>query len=398
MRKKRIGRSKNRLVFVTNIPSPYRLHEFQNIYELLSEIEIDFEILFMAKTERGRYWSSETDGYSFPHKFMRGISLYPYKDISVFINLEVVTNLLKKPPDWLLLGGAWYLPTTLLALLAAKIFLRKRTHVLFWYESPYGTYLSKSFFLRIKKAMLGLYHGFIVPGERAKEYITELFGPKRTVLLPNFVDERLYGDHVSAIRNNRIERYKKWNIDPEELNFLIAARLHEVKGILPFLETTKAFSKESYSILVAGDGPQRNEIEEWLERNRCKNVRILGNQRLEELLELYALCDMLILPSFSEPYGFVAVEALWAGIPLFLSSQVGATAEVLVPERNGFIFDPYNKEDLYSKFSAILSTGKQGLKAMGNESRIIAEARFASSSSARKFVDDLLYHFPPKEG
>jgi len=94
---------------------------------------------------------------------------------------------------------------------------------------------------------------------------------------------------------------------------LIVARLSEEKGLLPFLEAiTKLGStdKEKLSLLIAGSGRLRPQIEHWI-RTHDIDVRLLGEQTESQLTELYAQAYGFALPSFSDPNPISVVEALW---------------------------------------------------------------------------------------
>jgi glycosyltransferase involved in cell wall biosynthesis len=46
------------------------------------------------------------------------------------------------------------------------------------------------------------------------------------------------------------------------------------------------------------------------------------------MLKLYSMADVYVMPSVSEPFGIVCLEAMWADTPTIISKQSGAS-EVL---------------------------------------------------------------------
>jgi glycogen synthase len=58
------------------------------------------------------------------------------------------------------------------------------------------------------------------------------------------------------------------------------------------------------------------------------NFHYLGFVERDELFGLYQTCDVLCMPSISEPFGLTAIEAASMGLPVILSSKTGA-AEIL---------------------------------------------------------------------
>ena len=81
--------------------------------------------------------------------------------------------------------------------------------------------------------------------------------------------------------------------------------------------------------LIAGDGELRNElIEQSAELGVAHNVIFTGFLRGQRWREAYAIGDMFVMPSVSEPFGLTALEAAGTGNAVLLSKQSGA-GEVL---------------------------------------------------------------------
>jgi glycosyltransferase involved in cell wall biosynthesis len=57
-----------------------------------------------------------------------------------------------------------------------------------------------------------------------------------------------------------------------------------------------------------------------------------------EVASLYALADVLLLPSEHEPWGVVVAEAAAAGVAIVASDVVGAAPELVQDHRNGYRF------------------------------------------------------------
>jgi glycosyltransferase involved in cell wall biosynthesis len=389
-------------VCVTNIPTPYRLYEFEQLYRGMLEHGIIFRVLFLSESEQNRHWECNLEGLTFPYKFIGGIRLplknkYQYYgnkfslDVSSRLNPGVVLELFRNPPDWLWMGGSWYYLTVLLSLVLLKVFRRKGTKVYLWAEGNPEADLMPSELLRyMKRKIFTLYDGFVVPGEKAKEYVNKIVGDKaKIVIFRNFVDEGLYQERVKRHRDNIEALYGKWNLDRKDLIFFIPARLLPSKGVLHFLKNIVDFKDSKFEILIAGEGPQRDEVKEFVAKFLKDRVRILGHKEEEDLLELYAVADVFLLPSLIEAYSLATVEALWAGLPLFISKVVGSLPEVLVPGSNGWLFDPGNSEDIRNKFAELLEMKKEDFHKMGRESLRIANERFSTRNCVEEFVNSI---------
>jgi glycosyltransferase involved in cell wall biosynthesis len=90
----------------------------------------------------------------------------------------------------------------------------------------------------------------------------------------------------------------------------------------------------------------------------------------DSLIQEYQSADLFILPSRFDTYGVVAHEAACCGLPLLLSKYAGSSSNLILEGENGFVVDPYDREDFSEKISKILGNKKLRLT-MGKKSRTI---------------------------
>ena len=368
-------------VILVDIPSGYRLHEFQVLFDVLRERDIHLRVIFMSRAQKGRLWEYQRDRVGFDHSFSRGLGFFLAEHLPVYANPGAWIDILGTAPRWLWLGGSWYQP----AVMASAIFSRAGTTLLgveSW-QSREGRVD------RLRRGVMARCDGFIVPGQRAERHAHSLAtGP--TLRFPNFVDETRFGEQTALMKTDRQAIRRSFGFGDETV-FAWPCRLDPVKGIVPFLEAVRDV-RGDYTIAIAGEGPQREEVERLV--TRMPEVRLLGHLWPRDLARLYAAADVLLLPSLFEPYGFVTVEGLWAGLPLLLSDNVGALPEVLVEGENGWVVDTADTNQVRETFDEVVETGSLKLASMGERSRAIAGERFTSRSCAEAFVDDLLRVFP----
>jgi UDP-glucose:(heptosyl)LPS alpha-1,3-glucosyltransferase len=114
-------------------------------------------------------------------------------------------------------------------------------------------------------------------------------------------------------------------------------------------------------------------------------VRFLG--AIGEIEQLFRAADAFALPSFFEPFGNVAMEAMAAGLGVMVSAQCGV-AELLPPAMHPFVVkDPARPAEIAERLAALLETNHR----TEDEVRAAAEAYSWSDYSARllEIIDSL---------
>ncbi len=89
-------------------------------------------------------------------------------------------------------------------------------------------------------------------------------------------------------------------------------------------------------LVVAGRGPIRAFSAMARRLNIAPYVRFAGAVSQHALAELYRSSDLLIHPTFYDPFPRVIVEALASGVPVVTTRDCGG-AELITPGRNGFV-------------------------------------------------------------
>ena len=100
-------------------------------------------------------------------------------------------------------------------------------------------------------------------------------------------------------------------------------------------------------------------------------VKIVGEYRRAEIVNFWNALDIVVVPSFEEPFGLVALEALACGIPV-VASKVGGLQEIVVDRDCGFLVAPNDPARLAEAILALL-TNEELRSSMGKRARARAE-------------------------
>jgi glycosyltransferase involved in cell wall biosynthesis len=281
------------------------------------------------------------------------------------------------------------MPTAIISSFAPNTTLK-----VFWSESHALSVTHKIGIVnRVRSVLMGRYDAFAVPGKLAREYV-EQFAPAKTLLaLPNLVDNTVYGEQPHRFREEKGRLREKYGIPEYKRVLLIPARLNPAKGILPFLNAVLWLSKkflDRLTVILAGDGELRSDIESWILQHPSPSIKLLGHQSQPLMCELYALADGVALPSYSDPNPLTVIEALWAGLPLLLSDRVGNHYETLTPGSNGWLFASTERTSICKAVESWLLAPDEELRKYGEASYAAARRSFEPDSAVRSFLDQLI--------
>lgn len=147
---------------------------------------------------------------------------------------------------------------------------------------------------------------------------------------------------IEVVYNSLDENYEKGDYSLDRSTYRYIERLKSTghivvstvgrftiqKGLPNLLQAAKlAISKNPKLVFIfAGDGEERNElINMSAELGISKNVIFTGFIRGTRLRDIYALSDIFVMSSVSEPFGLTALEAAHHGDVLILTNQSGVS-------------------------------------------------------------------------
>ena len=137
---------------------------------------------------------------------------------------------------------------------------------------------------------------------------------------------------------------------------LFVGRLAEVKGVIYLIEAMK---KVDAKLVVVGDGPLRDELEQQAGEQGDKIV-FLGSKTHNELPPIYASADVFVAPSVTasdggrEGFGLVLLEAMASNLPI-VASNSGGIPQVIRDGYNGLLCEERDVERLSELINKVLA-------------------------------------------
>ena len=106
---------------------------------------------------------------------------------------------------------------------------------------------------------------------------------------------------------------------------MFVGNLIKRKNVDSLLEAKK-IANSDYDLVVVGDGPMYKNLTKKVKEENIRDVIFTGSR--SDVENVIPSCDVLILPSFSESFGLVLIEALACGKPV-IGSDVGGITEII---------------------------------------------------------------------
>lgn len=139
--------------------------------------------------------------------------------------------------------------------------------------------------------------------------------------------------------------------------------------------------------LFVGSGEQERELLELAaELGISQNVVFTGFLRGKRWRDAYAIGDLFVMPSVSEPFGLTPIEAIGYGTPALISKQSGV-AEVLT---NCLKVDYWDVDEMANQITAVVQN--DGLRDSLHASSLIEYERLSWNHAADRLMEMYQHH------
>jgi UDP-glucose:(heptosyl)LPS alpha-1,3-glucosyltransferase len=146
-------------------------------------------------------------------------------------------------------------------------------------------------------------------------------------------------------------------IGTDEPVIIFASMNFEIKGLDDILLTLAQLKKQNskFKLIVAGKGNIKKYKKMAKEAEISSNVIFTGVVSKDKLIDLYLAGDLYMMLSKFDTFGMVVLEAMAAGLPVMISSHVGAK-DLVQEDQNGFIINnPSDYDHIVSKLKILFN-------------------------------------------
>ena len=197
-------------------------------------------------------------------------------------------------------------------------------------------------------------------------------------VIGNFVDTSVFVPRPDLRAANPLA-------DPGVPILMHASNFRPVKNIEQVVRVfARVRETRECKLAMVGDGPEVNPSRQLARDLGVEaDVHFLGNQDSTE--ELLAMSDVLLLPSQTESFGLVALEAMSCAVPV-VASRRGGIPEVVEDGETGFLFEPDDVDGMSGAVLGLLDDPERS-RAMGERARELAKERFCISCVIHQYTD-----------
>lgn len=182
------------------------------------------------------------------------------------------------------------------------------------------------------------------------------------------------------------ERKRRLGLKSDDVVIGAVGRLIPVKGHRYLISALGSIRERvpSARVVIAGDGPLRQELARLAEREGVAGSVIFAGDAGDTPL-LYNCFDLLVYPSVIGAFGLVLLEAMACGLPV-IASELNGTTELLTHDQTGVLVPPGDSRAIAGAVLSLLldRERRERLAAAGHEHAV---AHFSARTFARQYLD-----------
>jgi glycosyltransferase involved in cell wall biosynthesis len=249
----------------------------------------------------------------------------------------------------------------------AKVFNKKVSVFIHGWDNNYESQLNNNKL----RCILNSSESIIV---LSKEFKTKLSNHK--IVAPIYLTTTKVSDEL-------VKSFKISDRDGQVKKFLFVSRIEKEKGIYETLACFQLLQEKFHdlSMTFVGDGSELLNLENYINSNHIKNVRITGKLTGTNLIKEYSSADFFfLLTTWGEGLPAALIEALAFGLPV-ATRPVGGIKDFFIDKKMGILSDSLEPCFFSTEISNLMLNQKQ-IKEISGFNYQFAQEHFLASSVA----------------
>ncbi|HET9531059.1 MAG TPA: N-acetyl-alpha-D-glucosaminyl L-malate synthase BshA, partial [Blastocatellia bacterium] len=189
----------------------------------------------------------------------------------------------------------------------------------------------------------------------------------------NFID----ADYYCRKPDERLRRAVAPRGEPVLLHISTFRPVKRINDCIEVLARLRAEHQVPARLIMCGDGPERAGAEELaVNLGVAEAVDFVGKQPQSKIRNYLSIADLLLLPSQTESFGLVALEAMASEVAV-VATRVGGIPELVEDGETGYLFDVADVDGMARRAASILGDERERTR-LGRRGREVAVSRFAT--------------------
>lgn len=320
-----------KVLFLANIPSPYRVDFFQELGKLCN-----LTVLYELKKagDRNTAWKRELAEKSYKEIFMKPI----FRQVSSAWCPSVIKYLRDKSYDIIVVG----VYSTLTGMSAVRYLKRHKIPYFLNCDGGIISFEENSFRRKLKTYLISGAAGYLSTGKAGDNYLVYYGAEKEKIYRYPFTSVFEKDIRARTLTKKEKETFKLQLGIAEEKMVITVGNFIPRKGFDILLRAAgrmrndgRAESSDgspgSVGIYLVG-GEETSEYRKIREDLKLQNIHFIPFLTKEELQKYYLAADLFVLPTREDIWGLVINEAMAAGLPIITTERCVAGVEMLDKE------------------------------------------------------------------
>lgn len=348
-----------KVVFLTNLPSPYRRMFFSELGKLC-----DLTVIYEREEARDRdkKWKSEYVN-TYEEIFLKSKNIGDENSVS----FDILKYLKKNQYDIYIIG----MYSTFTAMLAIMYLKIKRIPFI---QSTDGGFISDENRLKyiVKRFFIGSADLWLSTGDNSTKYLCHYGAEMEKIVKYPFTSIRSIDLNNRSKMNLNEKELIKQKIKINEEKVLISVGRFSYghgyrKGFDTILDVADKIDPE-IGIYIIGEKPSKEFVKKKQDKN-LNNVHFIGFLEQNDLSKYYAVADAFILLTREDIWGLVINEAMSFSLPIITTYQCNAGLELIKDDVNGYLVDA---EDVASTVEIInkIFSNNELLNRLGRNAKV----------------------------
>lgn len=335
-----------KVVIITNIPSPYRVDFFYYLQQHVKKYE--FHIVYSSVRNTSRQWhADESRIQNSTYLKSKNIKIKKrYDEHDIYIPYGVGKVLSELKPD--VVVAMEYNPTILMAMHWCR---KHKVKYISWTD---GTLFSERNISRLQR----FNRKYII--RRADAFIGSSTASRETQIAYGADEKKCFVSFLTV----DLDKYIRPKTQYSNRQLVTVGGLILRKGVDLLLDAL-AMTDESITLLVVGDGGERERLEKQAaDLHISHRVFFKGFLEGEELNRCYSDSAAFVLPTREDCFGLVTLEAMCARLPIISSKYADGARDLVEDGVTGIIVDPYDVNQFAQQLNELVMD-EQRLESMG---------------------------------